>query len=248
MMENTWVIIVNPVAGQGRAERFAQRVLRSLEERGVTASLAVTQARGDAERIACEAIKGGTTRLVVCGGDGTVHEVVNGMMSVPDSLQSTGLGIVPLGRSNDLVRALGLPKDHDSVVETLVRGTQRAIDLGRIGDRYYATVATLGFDSKVSQYVDQGSPPFFLRGTAAYLYGVMAILIRYHSEWVRLRGDFGDFQGPIFLAATGNTPHYGGGMKITPTALVDDGWLDICLIQPISKLEVLRLLPKVYSG
>ena len=248
MTEDAWAIIANPVAGRGRAERCVRLLTTTLESRGATVSVSLTAARGDGQRLAAEAVAAGATRVVVCGGDGTVHEVVNGIMSTPGGPESTALGIVSSGRCNDLCYALGLPKHPAAAVESLLRSTPRPIDLGRIGDQYYTTIATLGFDSEVSQYVDQGSPPSFLRGTAAYLYGALVKLIQYRSPWVSLEGDFGEFQGPIFLAATGNTSRYGGRMKVAPSAVLDDGLLDVCLVRAVPRLEVLRMIPRTFNG
>jgi len=207
-----------------------------------------TAARGDGELLARQAAESGASRVIACGGDGTVYEVVNGLMAVPGAAQSTAMGIAPTGGCNDLVNSLRLPRDPARIADALLHGTLRPIDLGRIGERYFATVATMGFDSEVAEYVDRGSPPFFLQGTAAYVYAILAKLVRHRSWWVRLVGDFGEFEGTILLVATGNSSQYGGRMKITPAALVDDGWLDVCIVRAVPRLEVLRMLPKVFSG
>ena len=248
MSQDSWSIIANPAAGRSRAERSANLLACAIEQNGQPFQLSRTSGPGNAEELAREAVEAGATRIVACGGDGTVHEVVNGLMSAADGAVNTALGILSSGRCNDLSFALGLPKDPVKAVDYLVRGDVRPIDLGRIGDRYFTTIATLGFDSEVSQYVDQGSPPSFLRGTAAYLYGAVVKLIKYDSQWLHLKGDFGEFQGDVFLAATGNTSRYGGRMRVTPSAIVDDGLLDICVVRPVPRLEVLRMIPKTFNG
>jgi diacylglycerol kinase (ATP) len=245
--QDSWVCIVNPIAGKGRALAMARRVAQTMEENGATVSVELTEAKGDAEHLARTAVEAGASRVVACGGDGTVHEVVNGMMAVPNATD-TALGIIPSGRCNDLVFALGLSGDSDAVTETLLHGVTRSIDLGRIGDRYYTTVATLGFDSEVVQYVDEGRPPSFLRGTPAYLYGVLVKLFTYKGCWVSLKGDFGKFEGDIYLAATGNSTRYGGRMKVTPSASLDDGLLDLCLVRPVPRRTFLRMVPKTFNG
>ena len=248
MSENSWAIIANPAAGRRRAERSAKRLAQAIQGHGEPVEVSLTRGPGGAEELAREAVKAGATRVVACGGDGTVHEVVNGLMSASNGADSVALGILSLGRCNDLNFALGLPNGSAKAIDYLVRSTVRSIDLGRIGDRYFTTIATLGFDSEVSQYVEQGSPPRFLRGTASYLYGAVVTLIKYRSQWVHLKGDFGEFEGAIFLAATGNTHRYGGRMKVTPSAIVDDGLLDICLVRPVPRLDVLRMTPKTFYG
>lgn len=248
MAKEAWAFIVNPIAGRGRAGWLAQQLAGKLEDSVPTVSVSVTTSRGDAERLAREAAEAGATRVIACGGDGTIHEVVNGLMSAPGGVGNIALGIVPSGRCNDLAYALDIPTDPSGLAEVLLEGIPRPIDLGRIGDRYFTTIVTLGFDSAVSQYVAEGHVPSFLRGAAAYVYAALVKLVRYRSPWVHLKGDFGDYEGSLFLAATANTSRYGGRMKIAPSAVVDDGWLDVCLVEAVPRREVVRMIPKVFSG
>ncbi len=177
-----------------------------------------------------------------------MHEVVNGLAN-----SDAVLGIVPCGRGNDLVRALGLSSDVEDVVNTLVHGVDRAIDLGKVGDRFFATVASLGFDTAVAQRMQNQGTGFLTRalgmgGTVSYGLTVLRTLVGYRSSLVRLRGDFGVFEGRILLAATANAPFYGSGVKIAPDAMVDDGVLDVCIVADVSRWTVLRMFLSAYSG
>ena len=240
-MSNHWTIIANPVSGRGRARRTGERVADLLHERGVYVDLMMSGAPGDCERLAREALARGVRQVVACGGDGTVHEVVNGLAN-----SDAVLGVVPCGRGNDLARALGLSRDVKDVVNTLVHGVDRAIALGKVGDRFFATVASLGFDTAVAQRAR--SRPSRLGGTASYCLAVLRTLSGYRSPFVRLRGDFGVFEGRILLAATANAPFYGSGIKIAPDAIVDDGMLDVCIVADVSRWTVLRMFLRAYSG
>ena len=247
-MSNHWTIIANPISGRGRARRIGEQVADLLRERGVDADLMVSEAPGDCERIAREVLAQGVRRVAACGGDGTVHEVVNGLAN-----SDAVLGIVPCGRGNDLARALGLPRDVEDVVNTLVHGVDRAIDLGKAGDRFFATVATLGFDTAVAQRMQTQGAGFLTRalevgGTVSYGLTVLRTLFGYRSPFVRLLGDFGVFEGRILLAATANAPFYGSGIKIAPGAIVDDGMLDVCIVADVSRWTVLRMFLSAYSG
>ena len=248
MTEQRWAIIANPVAGRGQARALAPELERSLGEAGVAASLDWTGGRGDGEILAQRAIKGGATRLVACGGDGTVHELVNALMGAQGTAPNLALGIIPVGRCNDLATALGCSLLQGSPAEALLAATPRYIDVGCAGGRYFTTVAALGFDSTVAEYVDQGRPPRFLQGTAAYVYGVLVQLLSYRDVAVTIRDDQGKFQGTLFMVAMGNTTTYGKRLKITPSAEMDDGLLDVCLVPSVSRWEVLRILPRVFSG
>ena len=247
-MSNHWTIIANPVSGRGRARRTGERVADLLHERGVYVDLMMSGAPGDCERLAREALARGVRQVAACGGDGTVHEVVNGLAN-----SDAVLGIVPCGRGNDLVRALGLSSDVEDVVNTLVHGVDRAIDLGKVGDRFFATVASLGFDTAVAQRMRNQGTGFLTRalkvgGTVSYGLTVLRTLVGYRSSLVRLRGDFGVFEGRILLAATANAPFYGSGVKIAPDAMVDDGVLDVCIVADVSRWTVLRMFLSAYSG
>ncbi len=247
-MSNHWTIIANPVSGRGRARRTGERVADLLHERGVYVDLMMSGAPGDCERLAQEALARGARQVAACGGDGTVHEVVNGLAN-----SDAVLGIVPCGRGNDLVRALGLSSDVEDVVNTLVHGVDRAIDLGKVGDRFFATVASLGFDTAVAQRMQNQGTGFLTRalkvgGTVSYGLTVLRTLVGYRSSLVRLRGDFGVFEGRILLAATANAPFYGSGVKIAPDAMVDDGVLDVCIVADVSRWTVLRMFLRAYSG
>ncbi|MCY3681793.1 MAG: diacylglycerol kinase family lipid kinase [Gemmatimonadetes bacterium] len=247
-MSDHWTIIANPVSGRGRARRTGERVADLLHERGVYVDLMMSGAPGDCERLAREALARGVRQVAACGGDGTVHEVVNGLAN-----SDAVLGVVPCGRGNDLARALGLSSDVEDVVNALVHGMDRAIDLGKVGDRFFATVASLGFDTAVAQRMRNQGLGFLTRalkvgGTVSYGLTVLRTLVGYQSPFVRLRGDFGVFDGRILLAATANAPFYGSGIKIVPDAVVDDGVLDVCIVADVSRWTVLRMFLRAYSG
>ncbi len=244
-----WYIIANPVAGRRRASEWATTLAGALRDRGDGVDLSYTKDASSAEKLALDAVGLGVDRVVACGGDGTIHQVINGLMSASDARTGVALGVLPAGRCNDLAIALGIPRnDGRSAVETILNSAPRAIDLGRIGNRYFSTVATLGFDSEVAAYVGEGKPPRLFKGNLAYVYAVLVKLVSYRDVTVSLRGDFGEYTGEVFLAATGNTPYYGGGMMIVPPAEPRDGALDLCLVRSAPRLDVVRMITKVFSG
>ena len=125
-----------------------------------------------------------------------------------------------------------------------MNGAVRQVDLGKIGDHYFDTIVTCGYDAEVSRRVTEGGAPF--SGTAAYVYTAITMLFSYKSPYVRLEGDFGSYEGNILLTATGITSSYGGGMKILPNAVMDDGFLDVCIIKPVPRRTVLRMLVTLF--
>ncbi len=242
-----WTIVANPVSGKGRSRALAMQTGTLLTSAGVSNEVLYTSRPGDAEELARKAVEEGSAGVLACGGDGTLHEVINGVMGHPLASEVT-VGIIPAGRCNDFVAAMDLPKTADGVAHLIAAGRSRQIDLGAVGHRYFATVATLGFDSAVSQYVADGHVPRFLSGTPSYLYAIFLQILRYRDAMVHLEGEDFEYSGRIFLAATANTAQYGGNMKIAPGAVADDGALDVCLVQSVSRWEVVKMVPRVFSG
>jgi YegS/Rv2252/BmrU family lipid kinase len=244
-----YLIVANPTAGRRRRSPMAERVRQRLIDAGAECDLSVTTHRGDAERIvagwlATEGAASPARRCVVaCGGDGTVQEVVHAMLATPSD---TVLGLLPSGRCNDFASAMSLCGDERRMTETLLGGRTRRVDVGRVNGRAFCSIAAMGFDAAVARLVNDSRLP--LKGSLAYLLGVLRVLWTYRPVSVRLTLDDEHVEGPIFLAATANTATYGGRMKIAPGARVDDGLLDVCLVSPVSRRRVLRLIPRVIRG
>lgn len=271
-----FILIANPISGKGHARNIAEQAYAALTESGYQGQLVFTAASGDAMRFAREAVSNGIQSVIACGGDGTLHEVVNGIAVVPD----VTLGVLPCGRGNDFAAAVGIPLKPDAAIATLLSGTPIRVDLGRcynsrqpsavshqqrdivagtemghaatadsrepMADCYFVTIATCGYDTEVSRRASKGTPLF--AGTASYAYAAVETLFYYEPPFVRLEGDFGTHEGPLLLAATGITNRYGGGFQIVPNAQIDDGLFDVCIIRPVSSLTVLRLMVTLFWG
>lgn len=242
-MSADFVIVANPVSGSQAAPGLAERAAELLRRAGKSVQLRVTAARGDAHAMAAEAVAQGSGTVVGCGGDGTLQEIARALDGTP-----AALGILPRGRCNDFAFAVGLGR-HDPVeklVQVLLAGRSKAVDLGAMGAHRFLTVATLGFDSEVSRFVE--TRKLWLKGTPAYFYGVMRTLVTYRSPRVRLTHDGGVLEERLLLAATGNAPCYGGAMRIAPGALLDDGQFQLCVVRAVPRFTVLRILPRVLKG
>ncbi|MCE2395535.1 diacylglycerol kinase family lipid kinase [Candidatus Poribacteria bacterium] len=237
-----FVLITNPISGKGKAAAIAEQAFQRLTVKGYTGRLELTTQSGDANRIAQEAIENDSHWIIACGGDGTIHEVVNAIAEKPDVV----LGVLPCGKGNDFAEALKIPTKPVDAIGVLLNGATRQVDLGKIGDHYFDTIVTCGYDAEVSRRVTEEGTPF--SGTAAYVYTAITTLFRYRSPVVRLEGDFGSYEGEILLTATGVTSSYGGGMKIVPGAVIDDGLFDVCIIEPVPRRTVLRLLVTLFWG
>ena len=263
---NDFILIANPISGKGHAKDVAEQAYTALTESGAQGQLTFTSASGDAKHFAQEAVSDGIRSVIACGGDGTLHEVVNGIATVPD----VTLGVIPCGRGNDFAAAVGVPLKPEAAIETLLSGSPIRVDLGccynssqlkggavepkssltdnrqPTTDNYFITIATCGYDAEVSRRAAKGTPLF--AGTASYAYAAVETLFYYEPPLVRLEGDFGVYEGPLLLAATGITNRYGGGFQIVPNARIDDGLFDVCIIRPVSSLTVLRLMVTLFWG
>lgn len=238
-----FLVIANPTSGSKAAPYLATRAVQLLRARGRSADLRVTTARGDALKWAADAAHAGTPCVVGCGGDGTLQEIATALDASP-----TALGILPGGRCNDFAHALGLSKraTPERLVDALLTGTRKPIDLGSVHGKRFLTVATLGFDSDVSRYVEARN--LWVKGTLAYLYGIARVLPSYPFPVIKLSGDFGTREGRMLLAATGNSPCYGGALNIAPSAALDDGVFDICAVDQLPRLAVFDFLARVLKG
>ena len=225
------LLIINPAAGQGRSHAALAGVHDALGS--VVSETFVTQGPGDAEMAARRAVEEGIfDAVVVAGGDGTINEVVNGLMAGHDAGHALlPLGFVPLGTQNVLSHELKIPKGDMASFATLLRvGKTHQIDLGRIGDRYFALMAGFGFDAAVVR--DVVLPVKELIGPAAYALATLRALTNYQSTAVCLQLDGEEVTSEAFAVIVANASSYAyRQIKMTPFASLDDGWLDICVFE-----------------
>lgn len=248
-MSLEFLVIANPASGQRRGPELARLAVEGLRAAGRTAELFLTEGPGGAGVRARHALDEGVATIVGCGGDGTLQELADAVAATP-----VRLGILPGGRCNDLARALGLHRKDplEKLLAPLLSDAFRRIDVARYSPldgrppKRFCTVATLGFDTAVTEFVRAHRFP--VRGSAEYVYGVLRVLLSFRPPVVRLTGDFGTFEGPITLAATANSAYYGGAMRIAPDARVDDGQLDLCVVDALPRETIVRVLPLVFSG
>ncbi len=242
-----YILIANPISGKGKGKPVAEQAHKTLTSAGREGELKLTTGMGDAKRFTQEAISNGIKRIYTCGGDGTLHEVVNTIAGNTDIT----LGVLPCGRGNDLATAMNISRKPQQAIQTLLTGTIKSMDLGHVrsekgSEHYFTTIATCGYDTEVSRLAASRSTPF--AGTASYIYAAIVTLKDYECPSVRIEGDFGIYESPILLTATGNTSSYGGGFKIVPNARFDDGLFDVCIIRSVSSFTVLGLMVTLFWG
>lgn len=231
--------LVNPSAGGGKGLAALPQIRQLAAAAG--SEVWVSRDAEDLTRLAKKAVEEGAERLVVAGGDGTFHHVEQGLAG-----SECAMGLVPLGRGNDLPRTLGVPDTVEEAVGFALTGPIHSLDLGRVGSYCFAGYCGVGFDSEVAGYVHSGSR--VLKGPLAYVVGVLRNVLFYRSPTVRVEHDGGVIEGAVLFATVVNCRSFGGGMIVAPDASMTDGLLDLVVVDDISRLELLRLFPKVYSG
>ncbi len=249
-MSRTVCLLVNPAAGGGRAGRLAPQVQERLRELGLTVSRRDTRDLDHARALAREAATAGET-VAVLSGDGMIGAVADVLREVPGSV----LAVLPGGRGNDLARSLGIPLDPIQACATVAGGLARTMDLGEVhgaGPRdrssAFVGIASAGFDSDANRIANEAPSRL---GNLVYAYGAVRALLTWRPARFTLEldppGERLTFTGYSFGAA--NSRSYGGGMRAAPGALLDDGLLEVVVLERIGKLRFLtRLLPKVFSG
>ena len=238
MAESSVRFLVNPAAGRGTGKSHLDRI-RVLASR-YGAGLVVSRKVSDLAAQAFRAAEDGVERLLVAGGDGTMHHAAQGLAGT-----ECALGVIPLGSGNDLAGTLGIPPDLEVAVKRALEGEIRRIDLLRVGETFSLSYAGVGFDSEVTRYANEVK---VLRGPLIYFYSVIHTLITFEPPRMKVVYDGGTFEGKVMFTVVNNLPRFGGGMRIAPDAQIDDGLLDLVIVREVPKPVLLSIFPKVYSG
>jgi YegS/Rv2252/BmrU family lipid kinase len=218
-----------------------------LEGAGAAVQLAETARRGEAVELAEAASRAGWPAVVAIGGDGTVHEVANGLLRASGGgVTAAALGIVAVGSGNDFALLAGLPRDAAGAARAIVLGAERRVDVGRVGDRWFTNGVGVGLDARVAVEANRNRR---LRGIGIYLWALARVLRSFRPPVVRVEIDGGEvMERPMTLATVGNGARHGGGFWICPAARIDDGLLDVCICDGLGTLQILRFLPKTLRG
>ena len=251
-------LIVNPTAANGAVGKNWLRIRDFLQAdaASLTAEFdaVLTEEPGHATQLARQALDDGFRTIVAVGGDGTVNEVVNGLVEEGGVDPEVVLGIIPWGTGADFARMLGIPRDYMEACRHLLRSEPRPVDLGRITcfregrevERYFINAAGLGFDGEVAEVVNRF--PKVLGGTITYLTCLLIGLVTYRNKNVEFSFDGQPVRGRVNSIVVCNGRYFGGGMFIAPGAAFDDGLFNVVVMGNLNKLEVVVNLPRIYKG
>lgn len=231
-------MLLNPAAGRGRGRRSLAAIAAAARRHAI--ALEVPESPAALAECARRAAAEGVERLLVGGGDGTWHQAARALAG-----SDCALAPIALGTGNDLARELGFALDPAVAIAQAVAAPLARIDLGRAGGGIFCGVAGSGFDSECAEYSKRVRR---LRGPLVYTWSVIRVLAGFVPLRATLDHDGGRFAGEVMFISLANTRWFGGGMQIAPQAEAADGLLDVVIVRRVSRVRLLAVFPRVYSG
>jgi diacylglycerol kinase (ATP) len=242
MVNKMWLVAINPHSGNGKGISVGKRVTSFLESQGATYQSVAASSAADLQRELSDLLDRNTfSGVIAVGGDGLVHLVLQ--VCVP---RGVPFAVVPAGTGNDFVRTLGWSLEHPERILSRVLTTPPApIDLGNVDSEWFGAILSTGFDSVVNEKANQLPWP---KGPSRYNVAIAMELPRFTPIEYEITCDASVITTKAMLVAVGNGKSYGGGMLVCPQAQLHDGLFDVMILKPVSKIEFLKVFPKVYSG
>lgn len=256
------LIIANPAAGGGSARKLIRKFSELVERYQLDAEIVTTTHRGHAIQLARQAVQDGYQVVAAAGGDGTVNEVINGLLQAreadwnPHQSAATenypALGVISIGRGNDFAHGVGVPYELEQAFQTLANGKRRAIDLGQVkggnvpDGRYFGNCVGVGFDAMTTIQVMRMPR---LGGFLSFFLAVLkTIFIFYKGPVVKLEFNGQEFELPVLMVSIMNGQRLGGGFWLAPNSRPDDYVFDLCIAKQVSRMEILKIIPLFLKG
>ena len=239
------IFIINPSAGQGKAGKLIPQIRAVMEGMADPYTIYTTKAAGDAERFVRETCETGKeVRFYICGGDGSLHEAVNGAKGFP----KTQIGLFPVGTGNDFIRNFGKKQDFMDVLSQ-VEGESVSCDVIEINGRYVVNMANIGFDCEVAAQVGKWKKKPLISGPAAYLISLAAEFAKPMGKRMSFRwADGTTMAGRFLLCTLANGCFCGGGFCSSPKANLHDGLMDVGIVRMVPRRKFIGILPKYKTG
>jgi diacylglycerol kinase (ATP) len=228
------------VAGKGRGAQVAEQASRLLRDHGLGNEMICSRSPDDPTKLARAAVQDGCPLVIGVGGDGLIQQIADELI-----YKNTALGIIPTGVGNDFARGLGLPLDLSEACRVIAQGSPRKVDVGQVNDRYFLSVAVLGFGAEVNRRANQFRR---LRVNALYTFLTIATAFSFKPLTFTVTYDGHERRCYSWMIAVGNTWSSARGMALVPAARADDGILDACIINGMGKWELLYTFPRVFKG
>ena len=236
------ILAINPVSGRGHARKRAIFAKEYFKDYGVPVALVEGSSLDDfREKLIYELDRGSISGVVAFGGDGFIHEIIQHV--VPREIP---LGVIPCGTGNDFARSLGIYRlALSQQLDLIVQSDSHAVDLGRVGSTWFAAILSSGFDTLVNERANLMKWP---KGRMRYNIAMIEKIIALRTHSYRMRLDVKSVDVEATMVTVANGPSYGGGMKVCPDAALTDGLFDVMVLGKVSRIELLKVFPKVYSG
>ncbi|HET7649998.1 MAG TPA: diacylglycerol kinase family protein [Gammaproteobacteria bacterium] len=236
-------LIVNPAAGRGAGARLQHRICEELAMHGVETDVIRSKGPGDVANCVSAALVSKPERILVAGGDGTVHEAVNGWLRAGGGAP---LGVIPVGTGNDFAKMIAPHADWRQACARIAHGHTRNIDVGRCNDFYFANSVGIGFDAQVALEANRMQ---WLHSKIVYGVALVKVLLLKHQlPKVRVCSDGFEIETQVTLVAINNGRVEGGSFVLAPHAEIDDQLLDVVMAEGMSRLGILGLVPRVLAG
>jgi YegS/Rv2252/BmrU family lipid kinase len=251
MSDKRFKLILNPVAGRGYTAEAEPLIRQVLTELGINFELVHTNARGHAIELAEQAKRDGFDTVVAVGGDGTTNEVMNGLINASGDDVAGTMGLLGTGSGSDFTFNVGVPSDIEEACRLLAKGETRVVDVGKLtledGEpRYFDNQLGIGFDGVVTVEARKYKR---LRGMALYLPVVLkTVFLTNKATTVDLKFDDQQMNLKTVQISIANGSREGGGFYMTPEAKIDDGYLDLCIVQDVGKMGMMKLIPHFMKG
>lgn len=236
------LFIINPAAGKGNAYKYADEIKKHFDSTNEPYIIEYTKGPGDATKIAQKYVTSDQYRVYAIGGDGTLNEVLNGVVG-----SSSSLAVIPSGSGNDFHRNLDITNDSSLFLRT-INGEEKYIDIGKVNDRYFLNVSSVGLDATVVNNAKLFKKLPFFNGRAAYFTSVFYTLFKFKSFTSKLTIDNTEHSMKTCMMAVANGKYYGGGIKIAPLAQINDGFFDIYHVKKLTPLKALALFPRLLKA
>ena len=237
------IFIINPIAGKGKGIEFKEKIEGIFKDLDLEYEIIITEESGYATRKVKELTSKEKCRVYSIGGDGTLNEVLNGMVG-----SDSQLAVIPAGSGNDFARTLYKDISFDNILQELIYGEEKTIDVAKLNERYYLNISSVGFDANVVNNARKYKKYKFISGPMAYAIGLINSLITFKSMKLKFEVDGKEINTEMYLIAVANGKCYGGGISIAPNAEIEDGFLDVYAIRKPKVHRLIRFLPKVIKG
>lgn len=241
------LFIINPVAGQGKPLKLIPEIKKIFSSRDDAFNIEITERPGHATDIVKRYTSKKKHRVYSIGGDGTLNEVLNGMVN-----SGSSLAVIPAGSGNDFSRNLNITITSNrygyDILNRTVNGKEEPVDIVKINNRYFINISSVGLDAEVANTTNKLKSTGLFRGSFAYLAGIFATLLKYNSHILRVTIDGQTFEKESLLLAVANGKYYGGGIQPAPDASINDGLLDVCFVKKMNVFRIIKLLPLYIKG